>query len=632
MKTLLHWFDQRTGLDTSLGNWFQRPIAGGPAWRFVWPTTIAFALFVQAITGLVLWMYYSAGAQSSWESVYYLQYHVLGGWLLRAIHFYMGQATLVLVGMYLVQMIFRGAYRPPREFLFWTVLLMGLATLGLNLTGDLLPWDQNSLWATTIRVAYLSHLPAIGPWLSKLAIGGPQFGTLAITRFLALHVGACTAAFLTLVLLHARLAARHGLEESLPSPSGREAGGAGRRERTVPYWPQQAWRDAAACCLVMAVVVGLSARHGVSGPQAGIELGAPADTVNDPGTARPEWSFRGLYQLHETLSRWPEIISIFAIPGLTVLVFFAMPWIGCNLAGRALNIALTLLVLGGLGVLTWRSYVHDAKDDAYQDALKASQQQAERVKELAVQPSPEEIQKAEESGETPPYISRIPFSGALTLLHPKTKPTGPRLFNQHCASCHDYSGPDSGIARPEKPTAADLYQFASRAWLTDFMTAKGFASPKYFGKTKFTPRTRARCMSSSRRPSPISRPRKRSKLSRRFPIRRNCLSQRDADFGDLANILAGNKLIKENCSECHAFHSQSKGTGTKGPDLTWYGSRDWLIAIIANPAHKRFYGEQNDRMPAYADHEYMAPATTDAKQNLLSRQELELLADWLRGE
>ena len=125
--------------------------------------TIAFTFVVQAITGLVLWMYYSAGAQSSWESVYYLQYHVLGGWLLRAIHFYMGQATLVLVGIYLVQMILRGAYRPPREFLFWTVLLMGLATLGLNLTGDLLPWDQNSFWATSIRVAYLSHLPGSVP-------------------------------------------------------------------------------------------------------------------------------------------------------------------------------------------------------------------------------------------------------------------------------------------------------------------------------------------------------------------------------------------------------------------------------------------------------------------------------------
>ena len=245
MKTLLHWFDQRTGLLTSLGNWFQRPIAGGPAWRFVWPTTIAFTLVVQAITGLVLWMYYSAGAQSSWESVYYLQYHVIGGWLLRAIHFYTGQATLVLVGIYLVQMILRGGYRPPREFLFWTVLLMGLATLGLNLTGDLLAWDQNSFWATSIRVAYLSHLPGIGPWLGKLAIGGPQFGTLTITRFLALHVGVCTAALLAI------------------DPAPRPPGFAPRLEAATPSLPGYLPRGEERASTALLAATGLARRGGL---------------------------------------------------------------------------------------------------------------------------------------------------------------------------------------------------------------------------------------------------------------------------------------------------------------------------------------------------------------------------------
>ncbi len=110
MPSLLPWLDQQTGLVTALGNWFQRPVAGGPAWCFVWPVTVAFTFLVQAITGLVIWMYYSPGTQSSWESVYYLQYHVLGGWLLRPIHFYAGQAMLVLIGLYVLQMVLLGTY------------------------------------------------------------------------------------------------------------------------------------------------------------------------------------------------------------------------------------------------------------------------------------------------------------------------------------------------------------------------------------------------------------------------------------------------------------------------------------------------------------------------------------------
>jgi ubiquinol-cytochrome c reductase cytochrome b subunit len=602
MQSLLHWFDQRTGLLASLGNWFQRPIAGGPAWRFVWPSTIAFSLVVQAITGLVLWMYYSAGAQSSWESVYYLQYQVIGGWLLRAIHFYMGQATLVLVGIYLVQIILRGGYRAPREFLFWTVLLMGLVTLGLNLTGDLLAWDQNSFWATSIRVAYLSHLPVVGPWLTKLAIGGPQFGTLTITRFLALHIGACTAAMLGLILLHAHLASRHGLEANEPpSPYGKRAGGEG----PAPYWPQQAWRDVAACCIVLAIVVALSASHGISGPQAGIELGAPANPVEDPGTARPEWSFRGLYQLHETLGGWPELISIFGIAGLTVLVFFAMPWIGKSHAGQSLNVVLTVLVLGGLGVLTWQSYSGDAKNEKFQAALAEGRQQAERVKELAESPQ------------------KIPVSGALTLLRTDAKTQGPRLFNQYCASCHDFSGPASGIARPEQPTAADLYGFAGREWLTEFLTVKGISSPKFFGKTKFKQKKMYGFIKDTFADFEAN---ERQQAVQALSAEAALKSQVDADARDKTNITAGKKFITENCTECHAFHNQSKGTGAKGPDLTGYGSRDWLIGIIGNAAHKRFYGKENDRMPVYAE------SAADAKKNLISRQDLELLADWLGGE
>ncbi len=240
-----------------------------------------------------------------------------------------------------------------------------------------------------------------------------------------------------------------------------------------------------ACLLVLAVIVGLSARHGVTSPQAGIELGAPANPVDDPGTARPEWSFRGLYELHELLRvRGPKMISILIIPGLAVtLLFFAIPLVGQNIAGRVLNIALVLFIFGGVAVLAWQSYSEDAKNPKYQAALQAGREQAERVKELADSPQ------------------KIPVSGALTLLQTDAKTQGPILFNQYCASCHDFSGPDSGITRPAKPTAADLYGFASRAWLTEFMTAKGISRAQLSSATREIPSKR-KCTSFSRTPLP----------------------------------------------------------------------------------------------------------------------------------
>ena len=133
---------------------------------------------------------------------------------------------LVLLGVYLAQMILRGAagaaggngvghlcceipegpFRQADTFSAGALLVRaadGLTTLALNLTGDLLPWEQNSYWATNIRMAYLDHMPVAGPWLAKLALGGTQIGTLSLTRFLVLHAGVFTPALLGLMLLHA---------------------------------------------------------------------------------------------------------------------------------------------------------------------------------------------------------------------------------------------------------------------------------------------------------------------------------------------------------------------------------------------------------------------------------------------
>ena len=50
--------------------------------------------------------------------------------------------------------------------------MMGLATSAVEPHGRSLAWEPEQLLATNIRIAYLSHLPGVGPWLCRLAIGG----------------------------------------------------------------------------------------------------------------------------------------------------------------------------------------------------------------------------------------------------------------------------------------------------------------------------------------------------------------------------------------------------------------------------------------------------------------------------
>ena len=97
--------------------------------------------------------------------------------------------------------------------------------------------------------------------------------------------------------------------------------------------------------------------------------------------------------------------------------------------------------------------------------------------------------------------------------------------------------------------------------------------------------------------------------------------QQAEDAREASEIEEGRKLIGTDsmrCSECHQFRKVDEDA--TAPSLTGYGSREWLIGIIANPKHERFYGPRSERMPAFGS------------DKILSEQAIGLLADWLRGE
>ncbi len=78
------------------------------------------------------------------------------------------------------------------------------------------------------------------------------------------------------------------------------------------------------------------------------------------------------------------------------------------------------------------------------------------------------------------------------------------------------------------------------------------------------------------------------------------------------------------CTDCHKF--RDAGDLGSAPDLTGWGSQEWLVEFITNPMHERFYRDENDRMPAFG------VAGPGPKEALLSPDEIQLLAKWIRGE
>jgi ubiquinol-cytochrome c reductase cytochrome b subunit len=595
MKRLLNWFDDRTGYKALLHEALYERVPGGARWRYVWGSTLVFAFSVQLITGLFLWMDYNPSSQTAWESVYYVQYEVVLGWLLRGIHHFTAQAMVVLLVLHLLQVIIDGAYKAPREVNFWLGLILMKIVLGLSLTGYLLPWDQKGYWATKVATNIAGITPVVGEQVQSLAVGGPNYGHQTLSRFFALHAGLLPALLIGFLALHIYVFRRHGITVRDPI----------HRPDTT-FWPDQVLKDAVACLAVLATVLFLTMYHG-AGPHGGAELGAPADGNEPYSAARPEWYFLFLFQLLKYFPGESEIIGAMVLPGAIVTVLFLMPFIGRWKLGHGFNVAFIFALFAAIGVLTWQARQEDSKNEDYQAAVAEAEKNAERVKELVA-------------------IQGIGPAGAANLLHDDPKTRGPALFKKQCASCHRNDGHDgTGKVPAEAPTASDLATFGTREWVRGILTDA--AGPKHFGATKLADGDMAKWVAENVKTKKVTD----DELDGVVEFLASLSGHKPPGKFDKEKIAAGQRFFvlgsdatSGTCYDCHAmkveddpeelFKDPSAQITTGAPELTGYGSAKWLRDFIGNPADKKFYDSHNS-MPAF--------------DGQLSDQEFDLLIKWL---
>ncbi|MGE5195342.1 MAG: cytochrome b, partial [Deltaproteobacteria bacterium] len=408
MNSILHWLDDRTGYKSLLHEALYERIPGGARWRYVWGSTLVFAFMTQVVTGLFLWMAYSPSSQTAWESVYFIQYEMQFGWLLRGIHHFTAQAMVVLLALHLMQVIIDGAYKAPREVNFWLGLILMQIVLGLSLTGYLLPWDQKGYWATKVATNIAASVPVVGPSIQRLAVGGATYGHHTVTRFFALHAGLLPALLVGFLGLHIYVFRRHGITVKNPIHAP-----------DTTFWPDQVLKDAVACLAVLATVL-FFATHGFTkfGPEAGAELGAPANPAEQYGAARPEWYFLFLFQFLKYFPRETEIYGAVVIPGAVFTGMILMPFIGRWKLGHSFNIFYMACLFAGIGYLTYAAREEDKADPTYQTAVKDAEEKVHRVVELIHGPS------------------GIGVSGARALLENDPKTRGPEVFARNCGVCH----------------------------------------------------------------------------------------------------------------------------------------------------------------------------------------------------
>ncbi|QDU39283.1 Menaquinol-cytochrome c reductase cytochrome b subunit [Maioricimonas rarisocia] len=612
MNRFIDWLDDRTGIKNIIHGSLFEPVPGGARWRYVWGSTLVFTFFLQVVTGICLWMAYSPSAQTAWESVYYIQYEMTLGWLIRGLHHFAAQAMVILLVFHLVQVVIDGAYKAPREVNFWLGLILMQIVLGLGLTGYLLPWDQKGYYATQVATEIMRAAPVAGPYIQKLVQGGSEYGHHTLTRFFALHAGILPGLLVGFLVLHLAIFRRHGVHAKDPD-----------RAPAAPFWPDQVLRDAVACLAVLAGLLGLVLWKGS-------ELSAPANPGEPFSAARPEWYYLFLFRFLKF--EWVEHLGLafgaIYLPGILMLILVLMPLIAKIRGGHAFNVVYLWLVLAGAGGLTglalyedWYQDDEDSRD--FRAAVATAHRDGKRAVALAHSPS------------------GIPPEGAITLLRNDPLTQGPKLFRNYCIDCHQPEDGEFEIP-PQAPMLASLdargpVYFGSRDWIRKVLT--DFAN--HFAPLANIEGERAEAAElilegsmaewSSANGPLLNEPANADDFEALVEFLYAQSMRSDASPPDDPRVIRGREIFETGaltqgefdsaCIDCHAMHvvgEEEPLSEDMQPILTNYGGNDWLRAFIADP-QSHYAGEYgNNAMPAFAGQ--------------LSPHDIDMLARWMTGD
>jgi quinol-cytochrome oxidoreductase complex cytochrome b subunit/mono/diheme cytochrome c family protein len=551
------WFDRRTGVKKLISALLLEHIPGGAKWRYVWGSCLLFVFSIQLVTGILLMTAYSPGDSTSWASVYFIQYKMDFGWLIRGLHHFGSQTMVVLLGLHMLQVVIAGAFLPPREVNWWLGLLLLACVLALSLTGYLLPWDQKGFWATQVATNIAGNLPGPGAFLKKIIVGGNAYGNQTLTRFYALHVGVLPPLVILLTVLHLVVFRRHGVTY----PKNIEGDGW--------FWPDQAFRDLVASLLIFGVMLGLvlyGDGHKVERPEgapeptlyekiahAGLDgRGANLDAPADPGReypARPEWYFLFLFQLLKYFEGEQEILGTVVIPNAVFVLLAILPLLGygwMRRIGHGIGILVVVSVLVGAGALTCLAVAEDTVDPVAAGLIRRvgtvllPLTGAVLIVMLALLALAGRgaIGKAI-------YVLGVLVIGVLVIgsgsllyaaVSNRIPPQVAELVREQLKGNEEKP---SEKAAGFRQRLAEADQLAERAVA---LASQGIpeSGPKY--------------------------------LLRRDPLTR------------------GREVFQQNCGSCHNYGRECHNEKANSSDLDGYGTEEWIFRLLTNPGHEDFFG------------------------------------------
>jgi quinol---cytochrome c reductase cytochrome b subunit, bacillus type len=207
----LDWVEERSGL-VSLNKYLLfRNVPSDISWLQTLGSCLLTTFIIQAVTGVILAMYYQPSPGSAFESIRFITDDATMGWLVRGMHKWGSSVFVILLFLHMGRVFLMGSYKYPREMTWLTGAILFQMVMFMSLTGYLLVFDQRAYWASIVAININGTAPILGPYIAEFLQVGPEFSNNTLSRFYSLHMLAVPGGIMALIGLHLYLVIRLGV-------------------------------------------------------------------------------------------------------------------------------------------------------------------------------------------------------------------------------------------------------------------------------------------------------------------------------------------------------------------------------------------------------------------------------------
>jgi quinol-cytochrome oxidoreductase complex cytochrome b subunit len=310
-----------------------------------------YLFFIELVTGIFLMIWYAPAPERAYADMIRLLSNVPFGQFMRDFHRLGAELMVAVVTLHMVRTYLTGSYKAPRQFTWFTGVILLVVTLFLSFSGYLLPWDQLAFWAVTIGTSMAEAVPpqVVGETVNLLARGAPDIGANGLLRFYLLHVFFLPLALFLFLFVHYYKVVHFGI--SLPAQEeeiGQDTANKVPADRRIYYLPD-VLTDESVFLIGFTTIAVLATVFFFQAP-----LESIANPQSTPLHTVAPWYF---YWLQGLLKIADKTVAGVIVPGVLLVLLAAIPYLDPNPSrrGKDRRIAIISGVVAGIVmiILSW---------------------------------------------------------------------------------------------------------------------------------------------------------------------------------------------------------------------------------------------------------------------------------------